>query len=217
MHETHRRDMDPRSGASRARDVTHFDQWSATYEQSRLQRLLFDRAHTAALDAIAATGAIPTSILDVGCGTGRLLRDALTRWPAVQLYGVDPAEGMVRVARQLTPTATLAVGSAEALPLPDASVELVVSTASFHHWRDQTAGLAEIARTLRPGGRFVLVDVSAPRWVARLFGNRRARDRATLRRLFATAGLRVVSQRNVLGRFFILTVGERDRGGQTTD
>src|SRR5260221_3796470 len=97
------------------KDVEHFERWSHTYEQSRLQRILFDRVHAAVVRAVAATGAAPTSILDVGCGTGRLLRAMQVRWPEAQLFGVDPAEGMVRVARQLPPQATFFVGAAEAL------------------------------------------------------------------------------------------------------
>jgi ubiquinone/menaquinone biosynthesis C-methylase UbiE len=193
-----------------ARDVGHFDEWSRTYERSRLQRLIFDRMHAAVLGALGEPrDDAPATILDVGCGTGRLLRAAGARWPSVRLIGVDPAEGMVREARERTPGADLHVGSAEALPLPDASVDLVMSTLSFHHWRDQAQGLREIARVLRPGGRFVLADVSAPAWLARLFGNSRARSPKKLRALFMAAGLRVIAQRPVQSRLLTLTVGVR--------
>lgn len=190
------------------RDVEHFEQWSRTYEQSWMQRRFFDPAHAAALNAVEATGVSPVTLLDVGCGTGRLLRDARARWRETQLIGVDPAEGMIAVARELTPEAVLLVGSAEALPLGDGSVDVVLSTLSFHHWRDQQAGLREIARVLRPGGRFVLVDVASPHWLARLFGNPRARDARARRTLFAAAGLHIVSQRS-LRPFLLLTVAER--------
>jgi ubiquinone/menaquinone biosynthesis C-methylase UbiE len=196
-----------------SKDVQHFDRWSSTYERSRLQTFIFDRAHAAVLDA-AAGGVAPDTVLDVGCGTGRLLRAAAVRWPETRLLGVDPAEGMVRVARELTPAATFYVASAEALPLADASVDLVTSTLSFHHWHDQAAGLREIARVLGPGGRFILVDVSAPAWLARLFGNPRARNRPQRQALFAQAGLRVVAQQPIHTRFVhfvLLTVGERER------
>lgn len=192
-----------------SRDIGHFEEWAATYERSRLQRPLFGRVHAAVFAAREALGAAPSSILDVGCGTGRLLRAAHQRWPAAQLVGVDPAEGMVRVARELTPAATFHIGTAEQLPLPDASVETAVSTLSFHHWHDQAAGVREIARVLRPGGYFLLADVSAPRWLARLFGNPRARDQSALRGLFRDAGLRIVAERHVFSRFVVLTVGER--------
>lgn len=198
-------------------DIGHFERWSRTYEQSWMQRRIFDPAHAAALDAIATlqvrsvAGAGATTVLDIGCGTGRLLRDVRARWPKGELIGVDPAEGMIAVARNLTPEATLLVGMAEALPLGAGSIDVALSTLSFHHWRDQAAALREIARVLRPGGRFVLVDVSAPHWLGRLFGNPRARDGRARRRLFAQAGLRVISQRP-LRPFLLLTVAERPVG-----
>jgi len=45
--------------------------------------------------------------------------------------------------------------SGEVLPLEDASVDLALSTISFHHWQDQAAGVREVARVLRPGGSFL--------------------------------------------------------------
>src|SRR5260370_20365988 len=143
---------------TRTEDIERFHRWSRTYERSWLQRLVFDRVHQAVLRVVATEVAEPTTILDVGCGTGRLLRAAKARWLNAQLIGVDPAEGMVEVARHLAPAITFHVGSAEALPLPDASVDVVLSTVSFHHWGDQAAAIREVARVLRPGGRFFLSD-----------------------------------------------------------
>jgi ubiquinone/menaquinone biosynthesis C-methylase UbiE len=54
---------------------------------------------------------------------------------------------------------TLAVVAS--LPFPDASFDLVVSTLSMHHWADGTAGLAQIRRVLRPGGRAPIWDFRA--------------------------------------------------------
>jgi ubiquinone/menaquinone biosynthesis C-methylase UbiE len=50
------------------------------------------------------------------------------------------------------------VGGVAALAFPDRSFDLVVSTLSMHHWADPTAGLAEIARVLRPGARALIWD-----------------------------------------------------------
>jgi ubiquinone/menaquinone biosynthesis C-methylase UbiE len=50
------------------------------------------------------------------------------------------------------------VGDVASLAFPDASFDLVVSTLSMHHWDDPTAGLAEIRRVLRPGGRALVWD-----------------------------------------------------------
>src|SRR5439155_13683840 len=108
----------------------------------------------------------PTAVLDVGCGSGRLLRSAHARWPNARLVGVDPSEGMIAAGRALT-RAELYVAGAEAIPIPDRSIDLAFSTIAFHHWADPARGLHEVARVLRPGGRFVLIDNIGPDWLAR--------------------------------------------------
>jgi len=144
-----------------SKDVDSFDHRSSGYEQSFLQGFFFDRVHQAALSLLPAD-VHPGSILDIGCGTGRLLRKAASRWPEAQLIGVDPAEGMIAVAHQQTPHGTFYISMAESLPLPDASVDLVLSTASFHHWADQAEGVRQVARALRAGGYFCLADIVPP-------------------------------------------------------
>src|SRR5215472_13384648 len=116
----------------RVRDIERFDQWSSTYEDSWMQQAFFDRAHRATLALAAGVVHQPVSVLDVGCGTGKLLRRANRYWPEAQLIGVDPAPGMIEMAKRLTPYASFSTGLAEALPLEDASVDLALSTISFH-------------------------------------------------------------------------------------
>ena len=60
----------------RERDIEHFEQWSSSYENSWMQRAFFDQTHQAALALAASIVHQPGSVLDVGCGTGRLLRRA---------------------------------------------------------------------------------------------------------------------------------------------
>jgi ubiquinone/menaquinone biosynthesis C-methylase UbiE len=193
----------------REKDIEHFDQWSSTYENSWMQRAFFDRAHQAVLALAAGIVHQPASVLDVGCGTGRLLRQAHTYWPEAQLIGVDPANGMIEMAKRLTPNATFLTGMAEALPLQDASVGLALSTISFHHWHDQAAGIREIARVLRPGGYFLLVDLSFPDWLGRVFRLKRVHSRARLQALFNQAGLQVQTQQKVSWRGWLATVGKK--------
>ena len=190
------------------RDVQHFEHWSHTYESSWMQRRLFTRIHAAVLD-LAAPFPPPTSLLDVGCGTGRLLRAAAIRWPSAQLIGVDPAQGMVDGAQHLTPGGAIHRGLAESLPLPDASVDLAFSTMSSHHWRDQAAGVREIARVLRPGGHFILADFAPSRvltWFSLGGGGLSASAR---QRLFSAAGLRIERQRTVVYPFILATLAAR--------
>src|SRR6266487_4068547 len=192
----------------RAHDVERFDRWGSTYERSWMQQRLFDPVHSAVLHQ-AESRFKPASVLDIGCGSGRLLRKVHDSWPEAQLSGVDPAQGMLSVARQLTPEARFSMGSAEALPLEDASVDLALSTISFHHWQDQAAGLREVARVLRPGGYFILVDACFPDWLVRVFRLKRFHSPAQLRTLFIQAGLHVQAQQTLAWRRWLATVGKK--------
>ena len=193
----------------REKDVERFEQWASTYENSWLQRAFFERVYQATLTLAAGTVHQPVSVLDVGCGTGKLLRRANTYWPEAHLIGVDPANGMIEMAKRLTPNATFSTGMAEALPLQDASVGLALSTSSFHHWQDQAAGIREIARVLRPGGYFVLVDASFPDWLVRVFRMKRFHSPAQLQTLFIQAGLHVQMQQTLAWRRWLATVGNK--------
>ena len=194
--------------SNQSEDVQSFERRSGRYEASFFQNLAFDHIHRDALSAVPA-GLAPESILDIGCGTGRLLRKAATRWPAARLTGVDPAEGMVREARRLTPGAQFHVGLGESLPLPDGFADLVFSTMSFHHWQDQQEGVKQVARVLRPAGFFVLMDLFMPFGLATENGHGRQASPSAVQGMFARAGLEVHSQRRVMARFLLVTVGRR--------
>ncbi len=154
-------------------DLERFERWSRTYEHSWIQRYL-DEVHRFMVETVATEepGLNPKVILDVGCGTGRLLRRLATVWPAAQLVGVDAATGMIELARKLAPTITFYQAVAECLPLADATVDLVMSAVSLHHWEDAALGVREIRRVLRDGGMFCLADISVPRWLAKVFHSR---------------------------------------------
>lgn len=193
----------------RIHDVELFDHWGSTYERSWMQQRLFDPVHAAVLRQ-AESRFKPTSVLDIGCGSGRLLRKVHAYWPQAHLCGVDPAQGMLSVARQLTPEAGFSLGSAEALPLSDASVDLVLSTLSFHHWHDQATGVREVARVLRPGGGFLLADVTFPTWLVWLLPRSRfLHSAAQMCALFEQAGLEVEAQPATLARFVRITIGTK--------
>jgi len=177
-------------------DIAQFDRWSKRYERSKWQWLHFDRVHRHAFKLAERFGE-PGALLDVGCGSGRLLRAARARWPKARLVGVDPSEGMIAAGRHLT-RAELHLAGAEAIPLPDGSIDLVVSTIAFHHWADPARGLREISRVLRPGGGFVLIDNIGPDWLARHLKDRpylSADERAAV---WAASGLRVLHQRRIV-------------------
>jgi ubiquinone/menaquinone biosynthesis C-methylase UbiE len=185
-------------------DVGQFDRWSKRYERSKWQWLHFDRVHRKAFQ-LAATFGEPSAVLDVGCGTGRLLRAAHGRWPNARLIGVDPSERMIQEGKDLTP-AELHIAGAEAIPLPDRSIDLAFSTIAFHHWADPGRGLREVARVLRPGGGFVLVDNIGPDWLARYLKDRPYLTAEQRAGLWASSGLGVLEQRHVVLLPFFLPV-----------
>jgi ubiquinone/menaquinone biosynthesis C-methylase UbiE len=167
------------------RDVAAFDDRASSYDggwRGRVHHAISRR--TAAL--ATAAEASPQRVLDVGCGTGYLLRVLAGCYPEARgLAGIDAAPNMIQTAERLTddPRLTFVAGVAEQLPFPDASMDLVVSSTSFDHWSDQGAGLVECARVLRPGGHLVLVDQFS-RWLLPTLavsrrGKARTRSRAS--------------------------------------
>lgn len=179
---------------TRDRDVQAFHERSTGYERGYLGQL-HRQIVTRTIDLALARCHDPARVLDVGCGTGLLLRELASRRPgAAELTGIDPAAGMVEVARAKSadPRLTFVEGTAERLPFGDATFDLVISTTSFDHWDDQRAGLAECRRVLSPGGLFVLSDQCSPWLLPTLALHRRDRARTPLRatRLLAEAGFR---------------------------
>lgn len=176
------------------RDVKAFDERATGYDtgwRGRLHHEISDRAIAVAL----AAAPNPRRVLDVGSGTGYILRKLAAALPsAVELTGIDPAPGMVRVASEQAGDERLRFvsGTAERLPFPDGAFDLVISTTSFDHWTDQRAGLAECARVLAPGGHLVLTDqFSLMLWPTLLTSRKgKARTRARATRLLTAVGFR---------------------------
>lgn len=106
-------------------------------------------------------------VLDVGCGTGNLLRATGKRHADVELSGVDPDQKALARAARKARRARVAVrferGFAQELPYPDGSFDRVFSSLMLHHLdtASKDALLAEVRRVLRPGGMLVLTDMVA--------------------------------------------------------
>ncbi len=110
-------------------------------------------------------------VLDVGCGPGSLVQAVLPRNSTVRMLGLDPDLEMLRHARSQTGDATRwAAGFAQALPFKDASFDRVTMTLLLHHLLrpDKQAALGEAMRVLRPGGRLLVTDWTAPHGAAAL-------------------------------------------------
>jgi SAM-dependent methyltransferase len=94
------------------------------------------------------------TVLDLAAGTGKLTAALLGT--GARVVAVEPSDGMLEVLRAAAPEAEALSGTAEAIPLPDASVDAVTVAQAFH-WFANDAAIAEIHRVLKPGGALGLV------------------------------------------------------------
>ena len=119
---------------------------------------------------------------DLGCGPGQLVIELARRSPDLHVTGIDLSDEMIARDQDNARRAGVAErvsfrqGDAQQIPFPDASLDLVISTLSLHHWSDPVAVLDEIARVLRPGGSFLIFDLRrdmvAPCWLLLWFVTR---------------------------------------------
>lgn len=114
--------------------------------------------------------AIPfESALDLGCGTGEMMKRILQKYPQKQLWGLDLSEKMLEVAGQkLQGKVKLTLGDSEHLPYADASFDLVYCNDSFHHYPNPQKALQEVWRVLKEQGTLLLCDCWQPgiaRWI----------------------------------------------------
>jgi ubiquinone/menaquinone biosynthesis C-methylase UbiE len=140
-----------------AEDYAHH--WAPVLETSARQ--LLDRV-APLVDSLGR----PPSFLDVGTGTGVLALDSLARWPAARVIASDPSAGMLGMARRRALLAGIdgedarirwLQAPAEMLPLPDAEIDIVVSSFAYQLVSDRAGAFREAYRVVRPGGTLALV------------------------------------------------------------
>ncbi|HVX24474.1 MAG TPA: class I SAM-dependent methyltransferase [Candidatus Saccharimonadales bacterium] len=121
-----------------------------------IERPVFEEQLTAIVPARAR-------LLDIGCGTGRVLRYLLDQGAVPdQLCGIDPSPSMLAHAQAVEPRSHLARATAEALPFDDNSFDFITGNMWLHNinTKQARAAIREIGRTLVPAGRFVSVDLN---------------------------------------------------------
>jgi ubiquinone/menaquinone biosynthesis C-methylase UbiE len=134
-----------------------YDRWANRF---------FHRMYEGVAADVAAAGLRDGArVLDVGTGPGRVPLAIARARPGLAVEGLDQSPEMIDQARRNAAEAGLAdrvrftVGDVAELPYGDASFDLIVSTMSQHHWPDPAAGLGELRRVLRPGGRIWIDDL----------------------------------------------------------
>jgi SAM-dependent methyltransferase len=192
--------------------VTGPERWQVSTDAAEVYESCFVPAIFGAWAAAVADAAGITtgdSVLDVGCGTGVLAREARRRVGGEgQVVGLDLNEGMLAVAARTEPQVEWRQGDAASLPFEDGSFDVVVSQFALRYFPERVASLGEMWRTLMFGGRLavatwaplarargyqILVDIAA-----RVCGRDAAGvlaapfvlgDRAELVELFADSGI----------------------------
>jgi ubiquinone/menaquinone biosynthesis C-methylase UbiE len=141
--------------------------WARYYDLvSRVISLGRDKAIRQKLLALAAPQP-GEKLLDVGCGTGTFAIAAKTKVSDLEVHGIDASPEMIEVAAEkaakMGREIDFRVALIEELPFPGGSFDVVTSSLMLHHLPDdlKRKGVAEIRRVLKPGGRFLALDIAA--------------------------------------------------------
>ena len=173
----------PRSGGIESPEITGGYLQVSDMPQMKLMRSFIARR--------ALKGLQMGRALDLGSGAGQLAIEMALAAPGLAVIGLDLSDAMLELAsaraREMGVGDRVAFvkGDADSVPYPDASFDLVTSTLSLHHWADPVAVFDEVARLLRPGGRFLIFDlrrdVGLPVWLLLWFATRRTAPAAVRR------------------------------------
>ena len=141
----------------------------------RVTGLLFRDRYDEIARQVGAEAPAGATVLDAGCGPGEILVRVARFAPSLRLTGLDVDATMIdraerKAARWLrggtgpasVTAPTFVVSDVAAMPFADESFDLVVSSFSVHHWPDPHAGLAEVVRVLKVGGRAIVWDITDP-------------------------------------------------------
>ncbi|NWF61661.1 MAG: class I SAM-dependent methyltransferase [Fischerella sp.] len=137
-----------------------FDRWAPSYDWL-FPSVFYQAIHKRLLEYVDLPS--HSYVLDLGCGTGRLLDRLATHFPDLYGTGLDLSPQMLRVARQKNrhhPRLIYIEGKAESLPFANGQFDAVFNTLSFLHYLQPEVVFAEVARVLKTSGRFYLADIT---------------------------------------------------------
>ena len=197
----------------------HFDGQAAEYDQ-RDTYYYSRNGKISCRDIAEQVRGLPyEALLDVGCGTGFLTELLIKQWPA-RYCGVDLSDEMIRVAKEKQlDGAEFVVSSADKLPYPDETFDIVTCSQSFHHYPYPEKAMQEAWRVLKKGGLYILSDTGIGgigAWIDNhiLFklaksGDCHTTNRKGIEKLMKDAGFTVTDSRQIKGMIYTVT-GKKD-------
>lgn len=142
----------------RDRAKLFFDSVAATWRKLRTEA----QGGVSYVEEIAKLIPQSGTVLELGCGSGAFLEQILPR--SGETIGVDYSQAMITAAREALGSKAahvdLRLGYLEHLPVGDSSVDIAVSHMVLHHVANPMDALKDVFRTLRPGGSFIIVDLT---------------------------------------------------------
>ena len=163
----------------------------------------------------AVKSAAPSSLIDIGCGTGAFLQYLSESQPGIKLYGLDLSEGMVQeVNTRMGKKATVYQGDSEHMPLENNQFDFATCNMSIHHYPHAQLAVNEMFRILEPDGTLCINDMDciAPiRWAAnKIFPHLKSGDvkmycRQEIEDMLKGAGFELISYRKISSFSFLCT------------
>jgi ubiquinone/menaquinone biosynthesis C-methylase UbiE len=150
----------------KARHRVRFNEWAKIYDQSILQRIVFNTSHDMFYTVMIPWLKDGSEILDVGCGTGKFTLRLQNINSNFKLHGVDLSEVMIKKAQAKVRDQSIEfqVGDVENLPYESDTFDVITCSNSFHHYPNQRGALLEMHRVLKDGGKVMIIDGTRDTW-----------------------------------------------------
>jgi ubiquinone/menaquinone biosynthesis C-methylase UbiE len=139
-------------------NIKRFNKWAGSYDTG-IVSIFFKRCNRKVCQLVNLQDGM--KLLDVGCGTGSLLKELSLSGKELSLYGIDLSPEMINAARvklQDKKHIEFYEGSAADLPFESNFFDYVVCMNSLHHHPDPNQSLTEMTRVLKPGGVMIIMD-----------------------------------------------------------